>query len=187
MGMSVTDICSQALLRIGQQPISEITEQSNEALICRKFYEQTRDELLRQHPWNFAIGNKNLSAEAATSTNSAYEYLYPLPADCLRVLSVYEYDYEWCVEGKNLLINSDDPEIKYIKRVTDSGIFPDDFIEVLVLKLACKLCIPLTKDIRQQKLLYEEYEMTSGRAKAADAQENSYQELETSTIINARY
>ena len=185
--MSTTDICSQALLRIGQQPIGDISEQSNEAIVCRKFYEQTVNELLRQHPWNFAIENRNLSASATTSTNSAYEYSYPLPADCLRVLSVYEYDYPWCIEGKNLLISSDDPEIKYIKRVTDSGIFPDDFIEALVLKLAGKICIPLTKDKSQQKLLYEEYEMTLGRAKAADAQENSYQELSTSTIINARY
>lgn len=186
MGLSVTDICCLALLRVGQPAISDINESSPTAITCRKFYEETRDELLRQHPWNFAIGRKELAA-STTSPDFEFTYQFPLPADCLRVLSLYYSDYEWVIEGKNLLTNVDSPQIKYIKRITDSGIFPPDFTEALSIKLAQKLASYVTQNLKLSQLLYEEFEMVLARAKAADAQEGSYQALETSTIINARY
>jgi len=186
MGLSETDICNLALMRIGQNPLSDITESSPTAIICRKYYEETRDELIRQHPWNFALGRKELSA-STTAPDFEFSYSFPLPADYLRVLSLYDTDYEWIIEGRNLLTNLDTVRIKYIKRITDSGIFPADFTEALSLKLAQKLAAYLTHNFKLAEMLFQEFEIVLARAKAADAQEGSYQALETSTIINSRY
>ena len=186
MGLSETEICNLALLRVGQPVIGDITEASDPAITCRKFYTETRDELLRQHPWNFAMGRKELAA-STTTPDFEFTYSFPLPADCLRVLSLYYTDYEWVIEGKNLLTNLDTVQIKYIKRITDSGIFPPDFTEALSIKLAQKIAAYVTQNLKLSQLLYEEFEMVLARAKAADAQEGSYQAFETSTIINSRY
>lgn len=180
-----TDICNQALGRFSANAISDLGEQSAEGAACRRFYAQTRDELLRQHPWNFSIARTTLAT--SFTPDSQYTYGFNLPPDCLRVLTVYDYDDDWVIEQGSLLLNNDSPSIIYIARIDDCGKYPPDFVETFILKLSTKLCTALTQNWKLSSQLYQEYEIALGRAKAADAQENSPQAIDTSTVINARY
>ena len=48
-------ICSNALRKLGDDPITSLTEDTERARLCNAFYNTARDSLLRSHPWNFAI------------------------------------------------------------------------------------------------------------------------------------
>jgi len=48
-------ICSNALRRLGDDPITSLTDDTERARLCNAFYQDSRDLVLRSHPWNFAI------------------------------------------------------------------------------------------------------------------------------------
>ena len=151
--MGPTTICNMALGRLGAKRIDsydDATESSVEAILCRLHYTQTRDALIRSHRWRFAKGRKTLS-ENATSPDFEYDHAYDLPVDFLAMQQPYEgvpglegTHYTYSAEGKQILSNEDEMEIKYIKRVIDPNEFDPLFIEVLVLSLAIKMSMPIS-------------------------------------------
>src|SRR4051812_32897245 len=86
--MSQTDvgICNMALghLAVGKA-IGALTEASQEARACLRFYEQARDEVLRDFPWPFATTVEALALVAVQPTTEwGYSYRYPLNCLALR-------------------------------------------------------------------------------------------------------
>lgn len=86
--MSSTDIANLSLGRLGiGQAIASLSEQSNPARICARFYERCRKEVLRAFPWGFALRAEAL-ALVAGQTFPGWTYVYQYPDDCLRVHAV---------------------------------------------------------------------------------------------------
>ena len=54
-------ICANALRRLGDDPITSLTDDTERARLCNAFYEDARDACLRSHPWNFAITRASLN------------------------------------------------------------------------------------------------------------------------------
>jgi hypothetical protein len=78
-------------------------------------------------------------------------YTYTVPSDCLKAIrldSQAEFEIFGDTLGKRLLTTDSLPVLVYISKVTDVTLFPDDFVEVLVSRLARELIMPLlgTKD-----------------------------------------
>jgi hypothetical protein len=78
-----------------------------------------------------------------------WSYKFKLPDDFLRLKSDYTADEtlgvndRFTIEGKYLLTNDDEAEVRYIRKVTDPAEFDPLFTEVLILQLALKLVNPL--------------------------------------------
>ena len=51
---SAVSISNMALGHLGSKPIASIDENTQGARYCKIFYDVTRDETLRDFPWNFA-------------------------------------------------------------------------------------------------------------------------------------
>ena len=85
MASSPVQICNAALLKLGAERINSLTENNKRARVFNERYNSIRKEVLRAHPWNFAIRRASL---AKLPDAPAYEYgsQYQLPNDCLRVL-----------------------------------------------------------------------------------------------------
>ncbi len=193
MPISETDICNQAIMKVGAKPlISTLTEDSDNARLCNTFYGSVRDALLRSHPWNCAIYRTTITP-LATTPDSEYNYQYQLPANpwCLRMLQVgllANQPIVWRVEGRRLLTNENSPPIVYIKRITDTNEFDSLLIDVLVLKLAIKFAMPLTSEPVIQKGLIDEVEAISlPEARSIDGQESSVQYLQADTWNQSRF
>jgi hypothetical protein len=190
---SETDICNMAILRCGGKPrISSLTEDSENARLCNTFFDAVRDSVLRSHPWNCAIERRTLTALSEDPV-SDWDHKYQLPANpwCLRVLKVgtiEDQPTEWAVEGRVLMTNENSPPIVYIKRITDTNEFDALLIDSLVLKLALKICMPMTKDAAIQRGIIEEIENVSlPEARGIDGQEQSVQRVQTTSWTDSRF
>jgi hypothetical protein len=89
-------ICANALRRLGDDPITSLTDDTERARLCNAFYTDARDAVLRSHPFNFSITRTTL-AQLSDTPAYGYDYQYALPTDpyCLRVLEMEFKDYEF--------------------------------------------------------------------------------------------
>ncbi len=195
MSRSETDIANLAIMSLGiKEPITNIvTDDSNEARYCRRFYAPMRDAVLRSHPWNCAIHRTTLTALSATP-DSDWDYQFQLPANphCLRVLRVGEIldqPIEWVVEGRRLLCNEGTSiKLVFIKRITDTNEFDALLVDAIALKMAIKICMPLAKDQKIKDSLIKELEMVSlPEARTIDGQEGSTQQYVVDDWERSRY
>jgi len=182
-------ICNSALIKIGVNRITALTETNKAAILCNEQYDKMRRACLREHPWNFAIRRVELATLSATP---AFEYLYAflLPTDVIRVLPPSSVEVATCkykIEGRDILTNESTLKIKYIADVTDASQFDDSFAEALATRLAADLAYSLVQSntLATQMLAY--YEKVLSLARTADAQEGTPDELMEDVFINARF
>ena len=187
-------ICSNALRRLGDDPITALTDDTERARLCNAFYIPSRDLILRSHPWNFAITRATL---AQLSDTPAYEYgyQYALPTDpyCLRILDFHtgsyssnEVDMDWKVEGREILTDEATVYIKYIGRVTDPNEYDTLLIETVAARLASDTGYAITGSTTLTNAMWQLYEAKIVEARHADASEGKPDEIIANTWLNAR-
>jgi hypothetical protein len=147
MSSTKVEICNFALMDIGQRSIQSLEEASREANLCKLTYDRCRKEVLRIHPWRFAVTKVLLALKDVE--DSEYSFVYALPSDCLRVLLVVpnsdpDNPVEYEVVGDELRTDEEAAELKYIRDVTDPGQFDDSFVDVLAHRIATTIAMPLT-------------------------------------------
>jgi hypothetical protein len=158
MAESKTSVCNMSLARFGAIRINDFddaSEAGTSIIYCRLFFYQTAKALMRSHWWRFARHRVQLSQDPNTP-DFQWNYAYHLPSDFLRHILIYDgsdmpqgrtyVSYE--LEGQRLLIDESEVYMKYIRWIEDVGAWDPLFIEVMVLQLAQKLCIPLTQDAK---------------------------------------
>ena len=153
--MTVVEICNQALSELGDQNISSLDEQKKAARLCNQFYEVARDMVLTEYEWSFATEYSTLAQLSADPENSGFAYQFTIPNDVLKILEVKDQP-KFEVIGSRLHCDSTPCTIKYIKKVTNSDVFPSAVTEAISLYLAYKMCIPMTgdKQLKAQLIQY---------------------------------
>jgi len=191
MASSETEICNSALIKLGSRRITSLDDDSKEGRLCKEQYPKKRDDLLRAHPWNFAMKQVQLAEESTTPlTGFNFTHQFPLPQDCLRV---WKTDFEsetieqWEVQGRKLLAIRDEVKIKYISKVTDTSQFDTNFTEVLAVLLAFDLSYSLVQSTSLTQSLFQLYLTMLRDARSLDAQEG-YVDIEVQSFdwINQR-
>jgi len=185
-------ICANALRRLGDDPIVSLTDDTERARLCNAFYSEARDEVLRSHPWNFAITRQQLSQLSATPLYQ-YSYQYALPTDpfCLRVLEMEYSDYVFKIEhlagtGRVLLTDEGTAKIIYIARITDTAQFDSLFIDTLTAKLSVDLAYPVTGSVQLQQSMQKLFESKLREARSVDGQEGFQDDLVSPTFTDFR-
>jgi hypothetical protein len=152
------EICNLALghLGIGKQIVTLDTEQSQEAIACRRFFDVTRDETLRDAAWPFARRRMTL-AQIEEDPNDDWAYSYRYPTDCLMIRRIYSgirtddrqsrVSYEIASDDAGWLIftDEDDAKVTYTTRYEDVAHYPPDFVMAMALRLAFNIAPWLTK------------------------------------------
>lgn len=183
---SKIEICNRALIRLGASPLTSLTEDSKEARLCVATYDLARKELLRSHPFNFAIKRVTL-ASLVQEPAFEYTYKYLLPTDCLRVLKIYNSANPFKVE--NGYIVTDEPELNliYISDVTDPNKFDAMFSSLLTLGIAKDIGYTLTENASLIGILNEEFIRLKREAKLFDGQEGSPDQFDQGDWLDSRY
>lgn len=182
---TIISICNSALLKLGADRITSLTENRRGAILCNEQYDKMRQEVLRAHPWNFAIARVTIAPLVAVP-EFEFTAQFQLPIDCLRVLNAEDKTLDFKIEGRVVLANVSELKIKYIKDITDASIFDPCFSEALAARLAADLAFPLVQSntLHEQMLGY--YDRLLRQARTTDGQEGRFDKLIFDTFLNAR-
>jgi hypothetical protein len=179
------EICSRALILVGDKAISSLTEQTTRATICANLYPIAKAQMLRCHVWNCAIKRVALAAAAGAP---AYEWShwFTKPGDWLRLLDVGDCGKDdYAFEGNRILANQSSLKLRYVANVTE-GVWDASLTDVMVLRMAADLAYPITKSTSLAQLKGQEYRDALRLAKAVDGQENPPDSFGDSPFIQAR-
>jgi hypothetical protein len=192
MATSPVEICNSALIKVGASRITSLSDGTKSALICNEQYPKLRREVLRQHPWNFAIRRKALAA-SVVEPEFDFSQAFVIPSDVLRILSTdLPKHLDWAVEQNSsgqrvLLTDSDTCKIRYIKDVSDTTIYSPDFEEALALRIAMDLAYSLAQSTSLTRELQRQFKEMLATARSIDAQEGSMEEFDDGEWIETRY
>lgn len=186
MSVSEVSIVNDAIAMIGAERILSLDANSPTALLFKEQFAKTRDALLEAHPWRFAIGR---AALALSTEVPAYEYskYYVLPTDCLRVVELSDPEILWEREGKLLATSGEIEGIRYIKKITEPGLFSANFAKTLAARLAYENCFAVVQNLELKEKLKEAYIVTLNEARSYSAQEASSRQPYAKEWLNSRY
>ena len=183
---SVVEICNGALNQLGATTILSLTEDSKNARLCNSRFTQVRDAVFRSHPWNCLQTRVEL-ASSTTAPAWGFSYAYTLPADCLRLLKILDYDSNYKVEGRKILSNTSSMKILYIGRITDPNEYDELLRETLSAALGADIAFAVTSNNQTASNMYNLFQDKLRDARFVDSTEgqNIDQDLGMSDQIDA--
>lgn len=167
------DLCSMALLKLGENPIQSLSDDTAAAKLGRTLVDFVIDTLLAMHPWRFACRTYNIIR------NENGDFI--IPSDVLRVIKT-----NGKIIGNQIISNTDTLNLVAIVRVTP-GVFPSYFASLVATKLAVEFCMPLISDQTVFRTLVALYENELQTAKFIDSTTSVNTGIENFSLIDSRF
>ncbi len=147
--MTSTEIANLAIahLGVGNRIESLDSDDSEEARVCRIFYDVNLEEILRDYHWPFATRIETL-AQVEEDPNDEWGFSYRKPANCVRLKrllsgsrndnrqSEVKYRIIGDDDGDLILTDIDDAQCEYTVLVSNPNFWPADFCQAVAAKLA---------------------------------------------------
>lgn len=185
------EICTNALMLLGDSPIASFNENTPRARLCANLYPIAKRAILRAHPWNCAQRRVQL-APLASAPAFDWRFQFALPGDFLRVVQVgqsWTAGEDYLIEGNRILANTSVLPLVYVAECTES-VFDSLLTGVMVKRMELDLAYPITKSTSLRESLKEDfYRKGTGvlaQAKAVDGQENPPESWGDSPFISVR-
>ena len=167
------DLCTMALLKLGEKPLQSLTDEGAGAQLARTLFDATIDTLIAIHPWRFATR----TLELARTTDG--DFL--IPADVLRVLKC-----PGKINANRISAPGEKITIDALVRVAPEN-FPGYFASLAASKLAVEFCMPLIADGAMLRTLVAIYESELQSAKYIDSASMQSRGVESFSLIDARF
>ena len=167
------DLCSMALLKLGENQIQSLSDDTAAAKLGRTLVDFVIDTLLAIHPWRFACRNYELVRDGNGD--------FVVPSDVLRIVKANGK----LMENK-IVSNTNSLTITAIVRITPND-FPSYFASLVATKLAVEFCMPLTSDQTVFRTLVALYENELQTAKFIDSTTSVNTGIENFSLIDSRF
>ncbi|CAB4163509.1 hypothetical protein UFOVP813_27 [uncultured Caudovirales phage] len=152
--MTKTLLANIALGHIGSALIQSIDELSPAAQHCNRMWDSTRDAMLRQRAWNFALKRVSLSRYEAAPL-FGYDSAYALPADYLLAVewngqeagtgkAKFEIEAGRLLANREGAVGSDRAELKYVRREDNVTLWDASFCQAFGYALAAAIAPALS-------------------------------------------
>lgn len=151
MPYTKVQICNMALSNVGLHNIVvDIDNPTNSAEKCfNQYYDLVLHKVLKRERPQFALYDETL-APVAFADGTLH---YVIPSYALEIVKINGQTEGWTIEhGEIMMLTSLPPmanatlNIKYLRDITDTGLFTDEFIELLAWELIGYCCGRLTQD-----------------------------------------
>jgi hypothetical protein len=141
--------------------------------LCRAYYPNVRDAVLRAYPWRCATVRRNLAVSDDAPIGDDWVHQFQLPVDpyCLRVLKVDDGTIPYTVEGRFILCDESSLYLKFTERMADTGNFDALLSEAIECRLAAELAYPVTGSPTLINAMWKLYEAKIREARTIDGME----------------
>lgn len=182
---SSIDIASNALLLIGDNPISSFNDPGAGAQAAANLYSQTKEMVLSYHPWSFAMKHQELSRlSAAPDTRTGFKYAFKTPTDLIRLWSIMPHS-DYVIVGENILSNEPSLLARYVYNIAES-IIPAQLVKAMEYQLASEFAISVTEDENKAAFYQQKANLQLAKASNVDSQGQPQQSIVSSPFIEAR-
>ena len=181
---SKVDITSNALLLIGESPISSFTEDTTGALIASNLYEQTYEDLLTKHPWRFASAKASLSRLTSTPVDT-WRYAFQLPANFLLVQHVDTGNTDYEIYQDKVYTNQSTLVLDYLFKPDESEL-PAYFVKLMEYTFASMFAIPVTDSATKAEYFQTLTKDQLTKSKTIDSQATPPVEFQHSPLTEIR-
>lgn len=178
-----TDISmsSNALILLGDNPISSFTEAGFGATAAANLYEDTYKAILASHPWSFALKEQELNQLSQTpDSRTGFQYAYQMPTDLIRAWKLMDHS-DYTIIGDILYSNLSTILLRYVYKVAETEL-PPQVVKAIEYKLASEFAPFISEDTNLANL-YEE----KARFQLAQAQYIDSQNRPQSAIIDSPF
>lgn len=157
MPQNITQIANSALIKLGANPVSVLTETTREARLVLERILPIIHRVLRDHSWHFALQTVLLAPVFPSVALGRWTYAYLIPTNCLRLRSLQTdgttpiaiTDYE--IIGDKIYTNTESVFLRFTDQVIlnhDSAVrFPDDFADTVAAFLAYEISPSVTSSL----------------------------------------
>lgn len=178
MAVSKVSLVNKALTLCGGQPITAMTDDTENARVANRVYEISLKSVLSECKWTFATTRATLSLSADTMpwlhTNEAYVYVRP--SNALRIFNVSDPRATWREERDYIISDTASLGITYVYYHDDPSKYPPKFVDALVDKLCSDVCYAITNDIKKAEAFLNKYNKVSLlKAKSENSQTGTHQ------------
>lgn len=152
MAYTQSEICNMALSNLGlDNNVTDIDDPTTQTeKIFAQYYQLVLNKVLKRERPQFAIYDETLTP--TQFSDESWHYI--VPSYALEVLRINGETQGWTIEhGEIIFIDSlaksqsgNNIEIKYVRALTDTGLFPEEFVELLSWELSMYCCGRLTQD-----------------------------------------
>lgn len=184
---SSVSICSNALIMLGDRPISSFEDGTNAAKSCANLYPFARDEVLRSHTWNSAT--KRLLLSPLTDAPAFdYRYAYQLPSDWLRTIQIGQLGQalDFTIEGRQILTDSNTLPLVYIYRNAVEATWDPSLISTATYYMKAMLAYAITQSASMAQVALQEFLNTFRQAKAINGQDDRGETLGDFPLLESR-
>jgi hypothetical protein len=177
------EICNLALGWLGESPIADMDENRPSARYCRLYYPAALEDVLREHPWNFAQARERLSpVEVPEAWAMSYRHAYARPGKCVVLHYLVTEDgrkaehFRPADNGTGTIVLSNTPRAfgQFTRLAEDTNMYDAKFIQALARRLQCLLVGALLKHntaaVQEAETLYNR---ALNEAKVTDAREGA--------------
>lgn len=180
MTATAVSICSNALLRLGSDPINSFDEGSStgsnldSARLASNLWPTVRRQVLRGHLWNCAIARVLLSPDT-TSPAFGWTYRYLRPADWLRNVHVgleLTDKYAFATEGAYFMSDEASLPLTYIFDNDNPATYDASLVAALEMSMAAAMAYPITKSTSLAQELTALAQQHLAAARSADGQDD---------------
>lgn len=177
-----------ALIKLGKDSITSLTDNTDEASKCNLLFDEIRQQVLMEGVWAFATKRQELGQLTGAPTFE-YDYHYQLPTDCLYVISINDVqvgDSEYVIENRKLKINDTSVKIKYVADEEDVSKWSPGFKESFILRMAAEMSYAFRADKALTQLLFQQYREALDRSLAIDGKQGSNERVISPELLDVR-
>lgn len=167
------DLCSMALLKLGEEPIQSLNDNTTAAALARTLFDPVIEALIASHPWRFAYKHFDLTKNADGN--------FLIPADVLRVLKC-----KGRIVGNRIYAADESITISAVVRTPVEN-FPSYFVSLASTKLAMEFCIPLVGEQAVFRMLVALYESEMRATKFIDSTTSLNGDITEFSLISSRF
>lgn len=196
---SVVEICNRALANLSHSiRIADIDENSNEADLCRLYYDSSRKRTLRAFPWNFAMAHELLAELDDDPVNDRWSVMYGMPAGCLAVRAIlpepaggpvnkFEVALNADKNAKVILCDVGDATCRFTADIEDPELFDPQFDDALSWHLASQMAIALTGSVQMKQMAETQFQNVINATMVSDSSEGQPDDVPEAEWIRARF
>lgn len=168
-----SEIMNSALTKIAEPKAVDFNDPSFVPLTTvQELYVSCIKQVMRSFDWKCLC--KRATLTAGTAPEFGWDYSYPLPADCLRVVEFNGKPSLLCEtfyrkEGTNILTNADTAELVYVAYDADETLYDEMFKEVVATLFASKLAVQRRRDANVAAALFQDHERAMSKARLTDS------------------